>query len=119
MNKKNLEEYLDYLGDAQPHHGLILFHLRTFADWLDKQAAAQQSVHPTVFTVATPESAVHEFCVAATIAMVAAGITKHVSFVHPEDLGAKPTFRMKAGGRIPKITIEWVHASEAEAEAER
>ena len=78
--------------------------------------AAQQSVHPTVFTVATPESAVHEFCVAATIAMVAAGITKHVSFVHPEDLGAKPTFRMKAGGRIPKITIEWVHASEAEAE---
>ena len=47
MNKKNLEEYLDYLGDAQPHHGLILFHLRTFADWLDKQAAEQQSVHPT------------------------------------------------------------------------
>jgi len=47
MNKKNLEEYLDYLGDAQPHHGLILLHLRMFADWLDKQAAEQQSVHPT------------------------------------------------------------------------
>ena len=49
-NKKRLEEYLNYLGDAQPHHGLILFHLRTFADWLDKQAASEQSVQVDLLT---------------------------------------------------------------------
>jgi hypothetical protein len=42
MYRKLLERYLEYLGKEAPHHGIILFHLHTFADWLDLEAAQHQ-----------------------------------------------------------------------------
>ena len=61
---------------------------------------------------------VHGFCVAAVVAMVNDGITRHTSFIHPEDLN-ETTFGLKADGKIPKITIEWVDVSEAQPIVEK
>jgi hypothetical protein len=49
-------------------------------------------------------------CVAAVNQMVEEGIEKHIQFIHPED---EIKFGLKEGGRIPKVTIEWVDASDA------
>ena len=57
----------------------------------------------------------HGFCVAATVAMMQDGSEKHVSYIHPDDLSETP-FLLKQGGKIPRVTIEWVDASEAEPE---
>ena len=56
----------------------------------------------------------HDFCVAAAVAMVR-GIesTRHESFVDIEDTSE---IGFKEGGRILKVTIEWVDASEANPE---
>jgi hypothetical protein len=56
----------------------------------------------------------HEFCVAASVAMVReVEATRHVSFVDVEDTDA---IGFKEGGKILKVTIEWVDASEANPE---
>ena len=52
----------------------------------------------------------HELCVEAVNKMVEEGITRHISYVSPEDA---ITFGMK-DTLIPKVTIEWVEASEAD-----
>lgn len=52
----------------------------------------------------------HGLCVRAVNRMVAEGITHHVSFISGED---DITFALPSG-RIPKVTIEWVDAAEAE-----
>ena len=52
----------------------------------------------------------HTLCVAAVNQMVRDGIEKHISFIGPE-IGIE--FGLKDGGRIPKVTIEWVDESEA------
>lgn len=57
----------------------------------------------------------HDFCVAAAVAMVNDGSEKHVSYIGAEDLN-ETTFALKEGGKIPKVTIEWVDASEADPE---
>lgn len=55
----------------------------------------------------------HEFCVAAAIAMVHINeSTRHISYIGADDLN-ETTFQLKEGGKIPKVTIEWVDASEA------
>ena len=56
----------------------------------------------------------HDFCVAAAVSMVRDGSTKHESFVDGEDAGDVIGF--KEGGKILKVTIEWVDASEANPE---
>ncbi len=53
----------------------------------------------------------HELCVQAVNKMVEEGITRHMSFISPED---DISFGLKEGGKIPKVTIEWVDASEAD-----
>lgn len=56
----------------------------------------------------------HDFCVAAAVSMVCeVEATRHVSFVDAEDTDA---IGFKAGGKILKVTIEWVDASEANPE---
>jgi len=52
----------------------------------------------------------NEICVNAVNEMVHEGIEKHVQFISPED---NISFGLKEGGKIPKVTIEWVNASEA------
>lgn len=54
----------------------------------------------------------HEFCAAAVLAMEAARITRHISYIGPGDLNE--CLGLKEGGRIPRVTIEWVAAAEAE-----
>lgn len=57
----------------------------------------------------------HDFCVAAAVSMVRVnGSSKHESFVDGEDAGDVIGF--KEGGKILKVTIEWVDASEANPE---
>ncbi|OGR31698.1 MAG: hypothetical protein A2139_07585 [Desulfobacca sp. RBG_16_60_12] len=53
----------------------------------------------------------HDICVIAVCKMVEQGISQHITYVSGED---NITFGLKEGGRIPKVTIEWVDASEAE-----
>lgn len=53
---------------------------------------------------------IHEACIEAVNLMVEEGIEKHISFIHADD---NIRFGLKGGGRIPKVTIEWVDASEA------
>lgn len=55
----------------------------------------------------------NEICVEAVNEMVHEKITKHIQFISAED---KITFGLKEGGKIPKVTIEWVDASEASPE---
>ncbi len=57
------------------------------------------------------ENSLHEICVEAVRKMILEGITHHVSFISAED---DISFGLKAGGKIPKVTIEWADASEAE-----
>lgn len=63
-------------------------------------------VSPAVF------GSTHEFCVAATVAMLNDGAKRHVSYVSSEDLRASG-FGLKANGRIPRVTIEWVEETES------
>ena len=55
---------------------------------------------------------IHEACVEAVNLMVEAGVKSHTSFISAED---SIRFGLKSGGRIPKVTIEWVDESEASA----
>ena len=59
------------------------------------------------------KKSLHEVCVEAVNQMVGEGITNHVSYISGEDA---ISFGLKDGGRIPKVTIEWVDASEADPE---
>jgi hypothetical protein len=54
----------------------------------------------------------HELCVEAVNKMVEEGIIRHISYISPEDAIA---FELN-GDKIPKVTIEWVDASEADIE---
>lgn len=57
------------------------------------------------------EKSLHRICVEAVNKMVVEGIVRHVSFISPED---EIVFGLKEGGKIPKVTIEFVDASESE-----
>lgn len=57
------------------------------------------------------EMTLHEMCVMSVNRMVGDGITRHVSYISPEDA---INFGLKANGRIPKVTIEWVDEHEAQ-----
>jgi hypothetical protein len=52
----------------------------------------------------------HRLCVHAVNQMVAEGIEKHISYIDQDD---QITFGLKEGGKIPKVTIEWVEEAEA------
>ena len=54
----------------------------------------------------------HELCVRAVNVMVEQGVTRHVSYITPEDNVS--FFRLGLIGKIPKVTVEWVDAQEAE-----
>lgn len=62
------------------------------------------------FIEITQESELHELCVLAVNKMVKENITKHVSYISTED---NIFFGLQEGGKIPKVTIEWVDASES------
>jgi hypothetical protein len=47
----------------------------------------------------------HEICVKAVNKMVDGYISRHISFITPED---DISFSMKQNGEIPMVTIEWV-----------
>ena len=49
----------------------------------------------------------HELCVKAAIGFMEQGMTRHISYISAEDTPIDGT-----GGRIPKVTIEWVDESE-------
>ena len=53
----------------------------------------------------------HELCVRAVNVMVEQGVTRHISYITPED---NINFQLSLSGKIPKVTIEWVNAQEAE-----
>ena len=53
----------------------------------------------------------HELCVRAVNVMVEQDITRHISYITPED---NINFQLSLDGKIPKVTIEWVDAKEAE-----
>lgn len=53
----------------------------------------------------------HELCVAAVNKMVENEVDRHVSFISVED---DLRFGLKEGGKIPKVTIEWVDENEAD-----
>lgn len=55
----------------------------------------------------------NDICVEAVNEMVHEEIEKHVQFISGKD---NITFGLKEGGKIPKVTIEWVDASEANPE---
>ena len=52
----------------------------------------------------------HEICVEAVNEMVKENISHHVSYISGEDA---ISFGLKEGGKIPKVTIEWVEAEES------
>jgi hypothetical protein len=52
----------------------------------------------------------HEICIEAVEKMVADDITRHISYISPED---NLSFCLKHGGKIPKVTIEWVDEAES------
>ena len=56
----------------------------------------------------------HEFSIATALAMVADGANKHVSFIDSEDWNPTFPFAFKEGGKILKVTVEWVESSEAD-----
>lgn len=57
------------------------------------------------------EETLHEMCIKAIEKMIREGITRHVSYANPEDgLPFDIAFNIK----VPKVTIEWVPASEVE-----
>ena len=56
------------------------------------------------------EKSLHEICVEAVNKMVEENITRHVTYVSGED---NISFGLKAGGKIPKVTIEWVEEEES------
>jgi len=58
----------------------------------------------------------HEICVEAVEKMHSDRIHHHVSFISAED---NISFGLKEGGKIPKVTIEWVDASEADPTGQR
>ena len=51
----------------------------------------------------------HDICVVAVNKMIDEGIHKHISYISNED---NIIFGLKEGGKIPKVTIEWVDGSE-------
>lgn len=51
----------------------------------------------------------HTVCVLAVNKMVSEGITRHISYISPDDGVA---FLMKDNGRVPRVKIEWVDQSE-------
>ena len=53
----------------------------------------------------------HELCVRAVNVMVEQGVTRHISYITPED---NINFQLDLSYKIPKVTIEWVNAQEAE-----
>ena len=59
------------------------------------------------------ELSTHDICVAAFIAMYRDGATKHITYIDQADL-VNSDIGLKEGGRIPKVTIEWVDAKEAQ-----
>jgi hypothetical protein len=54
----------------------------------------------------------HELCVEAVNKMIEEDITRHISYISQADA---ITFELK-GSKIPKVTIEWVDASEADCD---
>lgn len=52
----------------------------------------------------------HDICVELVNQMVSEGIQKHVSYISKED---NISFPLK-GNMIPRVTVEWVDASEAD-----
>jgi hypothetical protein len=56
-------------------------------------------------------TSLHELCVEAVEKAYSDHISHHTSFISAED---DISFGLKEGGRIPKVTIEWVDASEAD-----
>lgn len=59
----------------------------------------------------------HEFSIATALAMVADGAKRHVSFIDSDDWNPTFPFAFKEGGKILKVTVEWVESSEASPEA--
>ena len=57
----------------------------------------------------------HEFCVAATVAMLSNKANLHISYISPQDLNPSG-FGLKAGGKIPRVTIEFVDENENKRE---
>lgn len=53
----------------------------------------------------------HDFCAAATVAMLSNKANRHVSYISPQDLDPSG-FGLKEGGKIPRVTIEFVDESE-------
>jgi hypothetical protein len=56
------------------------------------------------------ELSLHKICIAAIEKMIKEGITRHVSYANPDD---QLPFDIPFNIKIPKVTIEWVDASEA------
>lgn len=57
------------------------------------------------------KKSLHEICVDAVNKMVAEDINQHVSYINGSECVG---FALKEGGKIPKVTIEWVDGSEAD-----
>lgn len=56
------------------------------------------------------ENSLHEMCVEVVNKMVQENITNHISYISGED---NIFFGLKEGGKIPKVTIEWVEEDES------
>lgn len=70
---------------------------------------AREDFEQVIAALKASKLTLHEICVEAVNLMVTEGIEKHTSFISGED---NISFGLKEGGRIPKVTIEWVDASE-------
>jgi len=57
------------------------------------------------------EKTLHDYCIEAAISWMKLGMGEHISYIHPEDLPENGP-NLKSGGKIPKVTIEWVDEQE-------
>ena len=54
-----------------------------------------------------------DYCVSAVVEFMREGMTRHISYVNSSDLLTFENIpQLKSGGRIPKLTIEWVDENE-------
>lgn len=59
------------------------------------------------------ESDLHKYCVLVAVEFMKDTMEKHISYINGDDLSEFENIpQLKSGGKIPKVTVEWVDESE-------
>src|SRR3990167_7219108 len=88
---------------------------RQFRSALERQDAAAPKLTmdelKEIMEATMNEKTLHDYCRDAVISWMKLDMGEHVSYFHPDDLPEKVPY-LKSGGKIPKVTIEWVDEQE-------